>query len=310
MSKNKILIVSFLIVISVSSISFAIDTNSVKYLPMRVGNYWVYNSGVYGMGFSHYWVDVCRITDSSAFNNHLYYHFICSNTDLPNGYYRIDSTTGSLYKYDSVNSCQYYNFEKLVDSLSAVNGDSIKNCAYYIYKCIGTSAVYVFNDSTSRISFYMYHQGSNSGFDDTRRFLKKYGLYSVGGGAWGGGGFGGGGSTLKGCRVNGNVFGDTSLISVRCIGSFIPSSYCLYQNYPNPFNPLTNIKFEIPKSSFVNIKVFDISGKEIENLVNENLQAGTYETQWNASKYSSGIYFYHLSINNQRLAVRKMVLVK
>ncbi|MDD5361971.1 MAG: T9SS type A sorting domain-containing protein [Ignavibacteria bacterium] len=90
----------------------------------------------------------------------------------------------------------------------------------------------------------------------------------------------------------------------------IPQRFFLNQNYPNPFNPTTKIKFAVPKSSFVNIKVFDIMGKEIETLVNENLQAGTYDTQWDASKYSSGVYYYQLSINDKRLAVKKMVLVK
>lgn len=310
MSKQKVILTALFISVAITSVTFAIDTNSVKYLPMRVGNFWVYNSGIYGMGFSHYWVDICRITDSVSFNNHLYYHFTCSNTDLPNGYYRIDSVTGSLYKYDSSNSCVYYHYEKLVDSLSAVNGDSVKNCYFYdIYKCTGVSMVYIFNDSTPRKSFYMYHQGINSGYDDTRRFVKKYGLHSVGGGSWGGGGFGGGGSSLKGCRVNGIVFGDTSLIYIKQLGTEIPGSLLLHQNYPNPFNPVTSIKFEIPKSSFVKLSVYDISGKEIETLVNQNMQPGVYETSWNASKYSSGIYFCKIQAGEFN-RTRKMILLK
>jgi len=155
----------------------------------------------------------------------------------------------------------------------------------------------------------MLHQNVNSGYDDTRRFAKKYGLYSIGGGAWGGGGFGGSGSSLKGCKVNGIIFGDTSLIYIKQLGTEIPGSYFLHQNYPNPFNPLTNIKFEIPKSSSVKISVFDISGKEIETLVNQNLKPGAYETSWNASKFSSGIYFCKIQAG-EFTQTKKMVLVK
>ncbi len=90
----------------------------------------------------------------------------------------------------------------------------------------------------------------------------------------------------------------------------IPSGYFLHQNYPNPFNPSTTIKFDIPKSSVVRLSVYDITGKEIETLVNEKLATGTYDTKWDASKYAGGVYFCILTANNERLAVRRMVLIK
>jgi len=87
------------------------------------------------------------------------------------------------------------------------------------------------------------------------------------------------------------------------------SSYTLYQNYPNPFNPSTNIKFEIPKSSFVNLVVYDVLGREIAKLVNEKLNAGSYLIDWNASQYPSGMYFYKLT-SGEFSEVKKMVLIK
>jgi hypothetical protein len=74
----------------------------------------------------------------------------------------------------------------------------------------------------------------------------------------------------------------------------IPSDYILYQNYPNPFNPITKIKFDIPKSEQVNLKIYDLLGKEISTLVNENLKKGIYEVDFNGKDLPSGIYFYQL----------------
>jgi len=89
----------------------------------------------------------------------------------------------------------------------------------------------------------------------------------------------------------------------------IPSDYKLSQNYPNPFNPSTNIKFEIPKSSFVNLVVYDMLGREIAKLVNEKLNVGIYSVDWNGSNFSSGMYFYKLT-SGDFSEVKKMVLIK
>ncbi|MCX7833737.1 MAG: T9SS type A sorting domain-containing protein [Ignavibacteria bacterium] len=89
----------------------------------------------------------------------------------------------------------------------------------------------------------------------------------------------------------------------------IPESFILEQNYPNPFNPLTTIEFSIPENTFVAIKVYDISGREVSTLVNENLQSGRYTVSFDGSNLSSGIYFYKL-ITNKFTATRKMILVK
>jgi len=71
-------------------------------------------------------------------------------------------------------------------------------------------------------------------------------------------------------------------------------NYALHQNYPNPFNPATKIEFEIPKASFVSIKIFDVLGREVAVIVSEELQPGKYSKVWNAENCSSGIYFYSM----------------
>jgi hypothetical protein len=98
-------------------------------------------------------------------------------------------------------------------------------------------------------------------------------------------------------------------VSVSNLGNEIPSNYKLHQNYPNPFNPVTNIRFDIPRSSHVKLIIYDALGREIATLVNEKLSAGSYESEWNASSYPSGVYFYTLFTKNYSES-KKMLLIK
>lgn len=95
-------------------------------------------------------------------------------------------------------------------------------------------------------------------------------------------------------------------------------SYALYQNYPNPFNPTTVIKFSVPYSEgsgfsrgvgLVNLKVYEITGREVQTLVNETLQPGSYEVTFDGSGLNSGVYFYQLTTGNF-IETRKMILIK
>jgi len=101
----------------------------------------------------------------------------------------------------------------------------------------------------------------------------------------------------------------SDILGIQKVNTEIPSSYSLKQNYPNPFNPSTTIKFDLPKLSNVKITVYDITGKEIEVLVNEKLQSGTYQTNWNASNFSSGVYFYRLQTEDFS-ETKKLILLK
>jgi tetratricopeptide (TPR) repeat protein len=89
----------------------------------------------------------------------------------------------------------------------------------------------------------------------------------------------------------------------------IPKEYTLFQNYPNPFNPVTKIKYALPMDGLVTIKIYDILGKEVAQLVNDYKTAGTYETLFDASKLASGIYFYRL-VSRDYTAIKKMMLIK
>ena len=74
----------------------------------------------------------------------------------------------------------------------------------------------------------------------------------------------------------------------------MPNKINLIQNYPNPFNPTTTIEFSLPKTTKVNLSVFDVTGKMVANLVNEEKTPGTYSIMFNGSQLTSGIYFYKL----------------
>jgi uncharacterized delta-60 repeat protein len=95
----------------------------------------------------------------------------------------------------------------------------------------------------------------------------------------------------------GQVFGET------------PSEFSLGQNYPNPFNPVTSINFTLPKHAAIKLIVYDMLGKQLETLVDEELAAGKYNVNWNAAKYSSGAYFYTIRAG-EYTETKKMFLVK
>ncbi len=108
----------------------------------------------------------------------------------------------------------------------------------------------------------------------------------------------------------GGQWWDTDQVTgVKLADHEVPNNYTLAQNYPNPFNPATIIEFSIPDESDVSLKIFDAIGKEVELLVNETKSAGNYKFLWDASQYSSGIYFYKLQTKDF-VEVKKMILMK
>ena len=98
-------------------------------------------------------------------------------------------------------------------------------------------------------------------------------------------------------------------LAVEQVSSSVPREYFLSQNYPNPFNPITKLKFQISRGSFTKLVIFDITGKEITALVNEEVDAGTYEVSWDGSNYPSGVYFCELTTEGFT-QTRKMALIK
>ena len=88
-----------------------------------------------------------------------------------------------------------------------------------------------------------------------------------------------------------------------------PNNYNLAQNFPNPFNPRTTIQYSIPQRSSVTLKVFDVLGKEISTLVNEEKDRGVYTVNFDASQLASGIYLYKLQAGSF-VETKKMILIR
>jgi hypothetical protein len=111
--------------------------------------------------------------------------------------------------------------------------------------------------------------------------------------------------------ANNKIYWDryNAVVGVNPKGELIPQDYSLSQNYPNPFNPSTKIEFTLPKDEFVSIKVYDILGKESAVLLSKDMKKGSYTIDFNASRLSTGIYFYKMTAGDFT-DVKKMVLVK
>ncbi|MCW8848841.1 MAG: T9SS type A sorting domain-containing protein [Melioribacteraceae bacterium] len=102
---------------------------------------------------------------------------------------------------------------------------------------------------------------------------------------------------------------EASLFLVGVVENDIPNQYSIGQNYPNPFNPTTKIKFGLPNSTLTKLIIYDLLGKEIQTLINKELETGYHEINFDASNYQSGIYFYRIQAGNY-IQTKKMVLIK
>jgi hypothetical protein len=98
-------------------------------------------------------------------------------------------------------------------------------------------------------------------------------------------------------------------VNVIDVGRNVPGVFALEQNYPNPFNPITIINFQLPIVNFVTLKIYDILGREVTTLVSEKLSPGTYNAEWNASGFASGVYFYRLQAGDF-VETKKLLLLR
>jgi hypothetical protein len=289
------------------------DTSSINYLPLHVGNIYVFKKTHYSYpNFYSYSYLRYIISDDTVANGKRYFKFN-GFPKFGSGWIRVDSLTGSVMKFDL--NCNYYNGEKLIDSLKIkklgtnCQRDSCGNPGNFI--CSDTSYIVLFNINTQIKEF---RNSQFTYFYTYRRYAKNIGLYLVSDGSSIPHGEYSITYLLMGCVINNVLYGDTSVplgINELSNSPFSPS---LSQNYPNPFNPVTKIKYDIPsnvKSEKSNVKiiVYDILGSEIETLVNETQKPGSYEVDWDGSRYASGVYFYRL-ITDEYIETKKMVLIK
>ena len=112
------------------------------------------------------------------------------------------------------------------------------------------------------------------------------------------------------CEVWSNTWiGDRSTLGIDGDDGIIPYEFALFNNYPNPFNPVTTIKFSIPETQQVTLKIYNLMGREVVTLVDQELHPGYHTTKWNAGSMASGVYFYRL-ISGKESLKQKMILLK
>jgi len=310
-------VVLIIVLISISTLSGPVEINNpnyepdssyAAYFPLKVGNsytYYFYNSPPYPPPPYKYRAKISRDT----FINGKKY-FYCENfPSIGNGWVRFDTLSGNLLKYTPGYSCSVYQNHIIVDSLKSRINDQVF-CLYlaiYSRKCIDTSMFNVFNLYSRKSKLFEY-----SGLIYCNiKYAKNFGIvYFCSGEPPPCQGF----YNLTGCVLDGVVYGDTTLTIAKLINSNVPEKFMLEQNYPNPFNAMTNFKFDIPLwngegEKFVTVKIYDISGKKITTLINEELQPGTYAVRWDATGCASGVYFYTLTAREFR-ETKSMILIK
>jgi hypothetical protein len=303
-------IIVFLLLLLTSQVSFSTDTSAVKYLPLAVGNKWVFYHN-WWMPYPGYGYATAKITKDTVFNSKRYFYF--TGTDFLNEWIRLDTISANLYKPSSNNSC-INPYEQLLDSLASKMTDTFYHCTKQSNDgriCFDTT-----NFTMSGIQYKTKDYRDIFELSSTqRRYGRNIGFVSASIGDYYVHYY-----SLRGCVINGVVYGDTTLVGLQPISINIPEKFSLYQNYPNPFNPTTKIKFSLPHPSEggaldVRLIIYDLLGKEVASLIpplrggQEGLQPGTYEVEWNASAYPSGVYFYTLS-TNLFIETKRMVLIK
>lgn len=278
---------------------------SLSLYPLQVGNKWVYNeSGVsYDIFPEYFSYDFYEeVTKDTVTEQGLHYYYI-EQKPFGNKYWlRIDSTSGKvLIKYSDQE-------EIIFTDLSAQQGD-------YLYSYQGIISHVTESDTLlydmrrySKNYFLQSLFTYKMTFTQNIGVLEKQNEFD----------FGNSTTSLKGCLINGILYGDTVLVNVKNYNIQIPSELKLSQNYPNPFNPTTTIEYSIPSVgsgsiSSVRLAVYDVLGREIAILVDEQQSVGdrpgNYTIQFDGSNLSSGIYYYKLTYNNFSQA-KKMIILK
>jgi hypothetical protein len=267
-------------------------TKSLDFMPLQIGNSWTY----------HIYSRSSDIFDPSYSDYYKKYTIVDTAIVDGNKYYKIDSPIfvgirGEYLRIGEENGIFYTDNFPLFD-FTAVNGDTLET-EYFITFFTGNEIDTCFGEKVIVKKYTDYSLTSgNWKFAQGIGMIDRYFTFD----------FGYGTETLVGAVIDGKVYGDTTVVSVKNEIN-IPNQFDLSQNYPNPFNPSTMIEYSVPSNRHVNLKVFDILGREVATLVNEQKSAGSYQVNFNAENIPSGVYIYKLSSGNYTTS-RKMLMIK
>ncbi len=282
----------------------------LNFYPLAIGNKWIYDETTVTYDpyphYSHHILVKEVLRDTIAANGKHYYYLKDETVWEEDVLERIDSSEGKVYRY--LENPGLTENEYLLDDLLAEVGDTVNSYRMGYYPGSHTTVLdeitfekWGLNKPKKVFEQYILHPPVYSLTQDIG--LDSIYSYFDFGDTW---------IVLKGCIINGVVYGDTTVVSVEDETQNLPTEFSLSQNYPNPFNPSTRIQYAISSKQFVSLKVYDVLGNEIATLVNKELPAGSYVVEFNIAQnsiLSSGVYFYQLKAGNF-IETEKMILVK
>jgi hypothetical protein len=284
-----------LLILAISVVSFA--QIPMRVAPLKIGNFWKYWDKGYKKTINTLWYKSYRVVDTATINSTQYYKILLkTNTDISyiycrlndSGYYAAYQAGENEYIYYKKNA-QYHDIWQQ-HYWNANNG--------ILYSCItdtGVINIYgrdyyckLLENTDSCLATNGEIWTEEVGLINFRVELSEY--------------------ELIGWCIDGEPHGDTTLTAINDISPAI-KKFELYQNYPNPFNPVTNISYTIPHRGFVQLKVYDMLGRQVAELINEAKDAGEYTIRFNGKSLSSGIYYYQLK-SEGHVACKKFILLK
>jgi len=282
-------------------------SENYEWYPLSVGNYWLYEKFIIENGTTHFvGYETRHIVDNivKQYGKKYFKMLITySGSSTDSLFIRLDSTNAQIFTFDhSIGD------ELFFEDLSAELGDTV--C--YDYNPAWTCQYVQLEEEFSvfgLITLKKVYEPEAPGWYFGHSLVKGIGLYKIWNGDsvpfW---------AILKGCVIDGVVYGDTTVVSVEDETPNLATEFSLSQNYPNPFNPSTSIQYAVSSKQFVSLKVYDVLGNEITTLVNEELPAGEYEVKFDSrdlihQTLPSGIYFYQLKTGSF-IQTKKMLLLK
>ena len=303
MKLNILIIIILFFSTIISSQTVEEIKEALEYYPLHVGDYWQYEvtRKLFGNTLDSTWIGYKEvITDTLMPNGNRYY--LVREEKLPfhnRGYIRVDSTSANIYEY------VWGDYEELaIDSLLAQKGDTLRKYNDPCYICTEDTIKRYFDmdvEKTRRVEQYCISTTSYDGwelakglgevmryYDDIHVFLIRYEC------------------NLIYAKINGQEFGTRSNIEEMMQ---LPDQFLLMQNHPNPFNTVTTISYYLPLNRYIELSVFDLRGKEVAVLVNQEQSSGKYQMHFDATELNSGIYTYRL-LSNEISISKKMLLLR
>jgi len=290
------------------------DKDQLDYYPLRTRNYWEYKvdshdcnlpQGPCDEDTSAYSIEA--VGDTVLSNGHHYetmaYRSIYPTRDTFYFYERTDSTTGSVFKYNTRSTTN----ERQIDSLFADSGDFFLTTTKfsreenYSFKAFCRK---VRNGSIFGIATQLKDFGEASLYEDGYTLAKGFGICEISAG-WD---FGSSATALVYAKINGIEYGTKIPLGVVAHPP-TETTFSLFQNFPNPFNPSTVISYQLPMASHVTLNIYDVLGRQVAILVNEKQTAGQHSINFKAGNLPSGVYFYRLATRSY-IATKKMILLK